>query len=30
MEGENIFDSKIMEERPIVNYTIAKKSFNKG
>lgn len=29
-EGENIFDSKILEDRPTVNYTIAKRSFTKN
>lgn len=29
-EGENIYDSKILEERPIVNYTLTKRSFNKA
>lgn len=29
-EGENIFDSKILEERPTVNYTITKRSFTKS
>jgi hypothetical protein len=28
-DGENIFDSKILEERPTVNNTHAKKSFTK-
>lgn len=29
-EGENIFDSKILEDRPVVNYTITKRSFTKA
>lgn len=29
-EGENIFDSKILEERPTVNYTVTKSSFTKS
>lgn len=29
-EGENIFDSKILEERPSVNYTISKRSLTKS
>lgn len=28
-EGENIFDSKILEERPSINYTINKRSMAK-
>lgn len=29
-DGENIFDSKILEERPLINYTVAKRSFIKA
>ncbi len=29
-DGENIFDSKILEERPSVNYTISKRSLTKS
>lgn len=28
-DGENIFDSKILEERPQINYTIQKRTFIK-
>ena len=29
-EGENIFDSKVLDERPTVNYTLTKRSFTKS
>lgn len=29
-DGENIFDSKAIEDKPVINYTLAKRGFTKG